>query len=99
MVTTAITATEDVITAILAALLKVPAASLARNASFSDLGLDSLLGIRLVGRLEEHLGRDIDPVLILDHPSIEALAAHLEHAWTPLERLSVPADAPNKGCR
>lgn len=77
------TATEDVITSILAALLKVPPASLARNASFADLGLDSLQGIRLVGRLEEHLGRDIDPELILDHPSIEALAAYLEHRLNP----------------
>lgn len=70
--------TQALITANLAQLLKRPAGSLAADISFADLGLDSLGGVRLTGMLEEQLGREIDPVLVLDHPSIAELAAQLD---------------------
>ncbi|MFB6848112.1 acyl carrier protein [Streptomyces sp. NPDC056373] len=46
--------------------------------TFHDLGLDSLTGIRLVKALEEITGLIIDPPVFFDHPSVRALAAHLD---------------------
>ena len=41
------------------------------------LGLDSLAGIRMLGALEDRLSMELDP-LVLDHPSIAALAAEID---------------------
>ncbi|MEM7410833.1 MAG: SDR family NAD(P)-dependent oxidoreductase [Myxococcota bacterium] len=43
-------------------------------------GLDSLQGVRLMGRLAEWLGRPLSPTLLYDHPTIDALAGHLATA-------------------
>jgi acyl carrier protein len=74
------TDTEALIVILLGAILKDPSVVLERNTSFVELGLDSLGGIRLIGQLETHLGREVDPTSILDCPTIAALAAHLEGA-------------------
>lgn len=50
---------------------------IALDASFVNLGLDSVHAMMLVGDLEEHLGRRLAPTLAWDHPTISAMAAHL----------------------
>lgn len=42
-----------------------------------DMGLDSLLAIELVGGLRKATGRGLPATLVFDHPTIDALAAHL----------------------
>jgi acyl transferase domain-containing protein/NADPH:quinone reductase-like Zn-dependent oxidoreductase/acyl carrier protein/NADP-dependent 3-hydroxy acid dehydrogenase YdfG len=42
-----------------------------------DMGLDSLLAIELVGALRKATGRGLPATLVFDHPTIDALAAHL----------------------
>lgn len=44
---------------------------------FDRYGLDSSAAIDLTGDLEIWLGRDIDPTLLYDYPTIEALVGHL----------------------
>lgn len=44
---------------------------------FNELGVDSLDAITLTGDLERDLGRDIDPAVILEHPTPRAFAVHL----------------------
>ena len=44
---------------------------------FDRYGLDSSVAVGLTGDLEEWLGRKLDPTLLYDYPTIEALAQHL----------------------
>ncbi|NET58428.1 MAG: acyl carrier protein [Symploca sp. SIO2E6] len=44
---------------------------------FESYGLDSSEAIGLTGDLEEWLGAEIDPNLLYNYPTIEALANHL----------------------
>jgi acyl carrier protein len=44
---------------------------------FTRLGLDSAAAVALTGELEEWLGRRLDPTLLYDYTTIEALAGHL----------------------
>ncbi|WP_432954400.1 SDR family NAD(P)-dependent oxidoreductase [Micromonospora haikouensis] len=47
------------------------------EASFQDLGLDSITGELLRGKLEETLGVELTSVEFYDHPSVLRLARHL----------------------
>jgi acyl carrier protein len=44
---------------------------------FERYGLDSSAAVGLTGDLEEWLGREIDPTLLYDYPTIEGLVQHL----------------------
>ncbi|MBP5972510.1 acyl carrier protein [Brasilonema sp. CT11] len=44
---------------------------------FERYGLDSSAAVSLSGDLEDWLGCEIDPTLLYDYPTIEALARHL----------------------
>ncbi|HEY9857226.1 MAG TPA: acyl carrier protein [Stenomitos sp.] len=44
---------------------------------FSYYGLDSVMAISLAADLEDMLGRELEPTLLWDFPTIEALAAFL----------------------
>ena len=72
------TATEQLVTSILAGILKQSGDSLAPAISFADLGLDSLSGIRLVAAIEASLSLELDPMIVLDFPSITSLAARVD---------------------
>ncbi|MFE0174030.1 non-ribosomal peptide synthetase, partial [Streptomyces sp. NPDC059002] len=58
----------------LAAVLGRPGAA---QVPFYELGLTSVQLMRLRGRLEERLGRGIAQTALFEHPTAEALAAHL----------------------
>jgi acyl carrier protein len=68
---------EATIIVIVAKLLKRPADTLHAQTSFAAAGLESISAIRLIAELEARLGRDIDPTLILDTPTIGDLAKAL----------------------
>lgn len=44
---------------------------------FERYGLDSSDAVVLSGDLQEWLGRELDPILLFDYPTIEAVATHL----------------------
>jgi hypothetical protein len=44
---------------------------------FDAYGLDSRSSIELSGTLEKIVGRRLSPIILLDHPTIDALADHL----------------------
>jgi acyl carrier protein len=44
---------------------------------FDQYGLDSSAAVGMTGDLEDWLERKIDPTLLYDYPTIEALAQHL----------------------
>lgn len=45
--------------------------------SFDRYGLDSAVAIELTGDLSTWLGVNLDPMLLYDYPTIEALVQHL----------------------
>lgn len=55
----------------------VPAGSIDTSASFDTFGLDSAVAIEMTGDLERWLGMPVDPMLLYDHPTVDALAGHL----------------------
>lgn len=49
---------------------------------FDAYGLDSRSSIELSGTLEKIVGRRLSPIILLDHPTIDALADHLARELT-----------------
>ncbi|MDJ0840406.1 MAG: non-ribosomal peptide synthase/polyketide synthase, partial [Acidobacteriota bacterium] len=59
-------------------VLMKPAEKVPTDKSLTILGLDSLNAVELQHLLEEELGRPVDDGALLDGPTIEELAAHLQ---------------------
>ncbi|MGW7280567.1 amino acid adenylation domain-containing protein [Streptomyces sp. NPDC054844] len=78
--------------------LGIPDEQLDPTALFGDLGVESVLLAELVGRIESHLGLDLEPSLLLDHPTLDSLSAHIARRWPEqaAERAEAP-EAPERG--
>ncbi|MFD7505023.1 acyl carrier protein [Streptomyces sp. NPDC059850] len=63
-----------------AVLLGIEPETVDRSARFGEYGLESISGLTLAAAIEDHLGIELDPTVVWDHPSIDALAAHLIEA-------------------
>ncbi len=62
-----------------AKILQLPAGTqIEPRRPLGELGLDSLLAVELRNVLGAGLGRTLPATLLFDHPSVEALAAHIE---------------------
>lgn len=48
------------------------------NATYKQLGLDSMTLISLAGDIQKHFGLTVQPEALEDHPTISTLSAHLE---------------------
>ncbi|GAA3273799.1 hypothetical protein GCM10020218_018920 [Dactylosporangium vinaceum] len=62
---------------IFATSLAIPAGQLDHDATFSDLGVESVLLGELLVKIEAGLGQPLEPSLLLEHPTLNRLAAHL----------------------
>ncbi|WP_328871177.1 amino acid adenylation domain-containing protein [Streptomyces sp. NBC_00287] len=87
-------AVKDAVQEELAALLGRPADA---HTPFYELGLTSVLVVRLRARLEERLGVEIPQTAFFEHPTAAALAARLADA--PMDAHSVPAADPGAADR
>jgi acyl carrier protein len=71
----------------LAKLLKADPSQIDVTKSFDRLGLDSATAVGVTLDLEDYLGRDVDPDMLYDHPTIEKLteflASHAPQADLP----------------
>lgn len=65
------------IVAYIADLLEVDVDEIDVNIPFDRYGLDSSAAVGLTGDLEDWLGREINPTLLYDYPTVEALVQHL----------------------
>ncbi len=74
-----ISATEiqDWIVTYLGELLEVDPDDIDVTIPFDRYGLDSSAAVGLTGDLEDWLGKEIDPTLLYDYPTVEALVQHL----------------------
>lgn len=68
---------QDWIVSYLADLLEVDSDEIDVTIPFDRYGLDSSAAVGMTGDLEEWLERDVDPTLLYDYPTIEALVQHL----------------------
>ena len=61
----------------IAELLEVDPDSIDVKNTFDRYGLDSSTAIAMTGDLEDWLGCELDPTLVYDYRTVEALAGHL----------------------
>ncbi|MEU6426884.1 beta-ketoacyl synthase N-terminal-like domain-containing protein [Microbispora sp. NPDC046973] len=55
----------------------LPAGDLDPTADFAELGVESVMLGELLQQIEEHLGRRLEPSVLLDHSTLERLSAYL----------------------
>ncbi len=68
---------KDWIVSYLAELLEIEPDEVDVTIPFDRYGLDSSAAVGLTGDLEDWLGRELDPTLLYDYPTAEALVQHL----------------------
>lgn len=76
---------ENQIMSELARLLDCHLDSQSLDKSFYELGVDSLVGMRLIGHIADSTGHDIDPSIVFDYPSIRELVDYLEQNFAGSE--------------
>ena len=72
---------QEVLSQILESSLGIRAGEMDVNLGFSELGLDSLTGLRLCRKIQETLGVNIDPIWLYDYPSVSQLAEFLSQHY------------------
>jgi len=73
---------ERSVRAEVAAVLRLAPARLDPRQLLQDLGVDSVMGLELRGRLQRALGQPLPATLIWTYPTVEQLAAHLLTVWS-----------------
>lgn len=68
---------EAWIVSYLAKLLEIEPGEVNVTIPFDRYGLDSSVAVGLTGDLEDWMERKLDPTLLYDYPTIQALAQHL----------------------
>jgi acyl carrier protein len=64
----------------IADLLDIPAAEIDAARDLAEYGLDSADAVLMAGALEEILGREVDPAILLRNRSVAAVIAELQGA-------------------
>jgi len=64
----------------IAEVMSLPADRVDTREPFASYGIASVEAVHIVGKLETWLGLALDPTLLWDHPTIDALAKHLAGA-------------------
>jgi acyl carrier protein len=68
------------IAAYLANLLEIDSDEVDVTIPFDQYGLDSAAAVGMSGDLEDWLGHKLDPTLLYDYPTVQALAQHLANS-------------------
>jgi acyl carrier protein len=67
----------DWLTTKVAGYLNVAPDAIDVETPLADLGIDSVLGMRLCADLEHEMGFAVETTIVWDYPTIDAIAAHL----------------------
>lgn len=68
---------EQELRMLLAGLLQVPHEQIASGSTLSELGVDSLLGLRFARKIQDATGTEFDFECLFDNPTLEQLADFL----------------------
>ncbi|MEM6644304.1 MAG: acyl carrier protein [Bacteroidota bacterium] len=68
---------QSIICELISKELHIEASTISMNASFYELGLDSVNSIFLLAEMEARIGKDIDPMSVYDNPTIKSFASYL----------------------
>lgn len=60
-----------------ASYIRAQPETIAPDVALAEYGLDSVYALTLTGDIEDHLGLSLDPTLMWDHQTIDALTAAL----------------------
>ncbi|MFD9717231.1 beta-ketoacyl synthase N-terminal-like domain-containing protein [Streptomyces sp. NPDC059076] len=75
---------------IFARVVGIPAADFDPTAEFAELGVESVMLGELLDAIEQQVGRSLDPVLLLEHSTLQALAGRLDELMPPSDRPQEP---------
>ncbi|MCQ4167702.1 SDR family NAD(P)-dependent oxidoreductase, partial [Tahibacter sp. P2K] len=67
--------------ACLASSLRVDTQAIDPDESFADYGLDSILGVRTAGEINQALGIELTTTSLFDYPSVSRLSAHIAETY------------------
>jgi 3-oxoacyl-(acyl-carrier-protein) synthase/SAM-dependent methyltransferase len=65
----------------LSATLKMPVAGIESGIAFSDYGIDSILGVSFIDRVNARFGIALNTAIIFEYSSVERLARHVLEAY------------------
>ncbi|MFG3350343.1 SDR family NAD(P)-dependent oxidoreductase, partial [Streptomyces sp. NPDC048018] len=80
-----VAAVRELVTRVCAAVLHTEPGRLTGDQAFKQLGFDSLTAVELRNRLNRETGLRLATTLVFDHPTPDALAAHITGLVTPAE--------------
>lgn len=63
--------------------LECSADAIDQSVPLGEYGLDSVLALAMAGEIEDHLNITVDPTVLWDYPSIDALVRFLHSTRTP----------------
>ncbi|TDR36317.1 acyl transferase domain-containing protein [Tahibacter aquaticus] len=97
-----LTAVADTLRRLLAQELQLAAGDIDDDAQFIDLGLDSIVGVTWVRKINERYGLDIEATKVYSHPTLAQLSRHVRDeadkrgllTTRPLLAAAVPGVAP-----
>lgn len=61
----------------LADRIRIPESELSNDADLSGLGVTSLDAVLISGEIEDHYHVEVDPIIMFQHKTINAVAEHL----------------------
>ncbi len=76
--------------------LKIPRDRLEVDIPFEDLGVDSILIAEFTRKIEDWIGKKLDPSLFLEYPTLQLLSRHLEIDMGDAKKKNTP-DRPSTG--
>jgi len=82
---------RDVLLGHLSEELQLDRGRIESDAAFAELGVDSIIAVRLVGRISETLGIELEATGLFDHSTLERLVAYIVGKWG--ERIRGPGIA------
>ncbi|MGJ7907985.1 SDR family NAD(P)-dependent oxidoreductase [Actinopolyspora sp. H202] len=86
---------ERVILAQVEKLLELDRREISEEDAFSDYGVDSILGVELIGQLNGRLGGVLVPTDLFDHGSVRRLAAYVAETFPEQARALADVGAPS----
>jgi len=81
---------QDGVLDALSATLKLDPSQIDPDQAFSDYGIDSILGVAFIERVNARFGLTLNTAIVFEYASVSRLAAHLVDAWQDRLHASSP---------